>query len=214
MASAFGGQRSIQLSYGCKRGAVSRGCGDLPALCEGWGQWIFRPGAPIVLEDSAFENQRALASPVMDATPIRQDAGTLELSAAAALAGSGAPASAASPPASLAARWDALHDAAAILAQLAGTGAVSLSLPQQDGAPDFAGAMVAAGGWRQMLAEQGVDDLAAILEAGLVALLQVHARGADPAPAAQALWQEFLAARQALLVLLPPGSSGLKVSQA
>ena len=37
------------------------------------------------------------------------------------------------------------------------------------------------------------------------ALLGVHARGADPRPAAQALWREFVEARSAVLALLSPG---------
>jgi len=59
-------------------------------------------------------------------------------------------------------------------------------------------------GWRRNLALQGVEDLAAILDPGLAALLAVHDSGSDAAPAASALWQEFLAARDALLALAPP----------
>ena len=39
---------------------------------------------------------------------------------------------------------------------------------------------------------------------GLAALLAVHARGINPATAALALWQEFCAARAALLPAPPP----------
>jgi hypothetical protein len=60
------------------------------------------------------------------------------------------------------------------------------------------------GGWRRDLSEQGIDDLAAIMEPGLAALLAVHARGINPGPAALALWREFHAARTALLGLMPP----------
>jgi hypothetical protein len=45
------------------------------------------------------------------------------------------------------------------------------------------------------------------MEPGLAALLAVHARGVNPAAAALALWQEFHAARAALLALTPPPSS-------
>ncbi len=38
----------------------------------------------------------------------------------------------------------------------------------------------------------------------IAALLAVNARGADPRPAAQALWREFVAARAAIVSLLPP----------
>ncbi len=59
------------------------------------------------------------------------------------------------------------------------------------------------------MAEEGVEDVAAIMEPGLAALLAVHARGADAAPAALALWQEFLTARNALLTLQPScGAAG------
>ena len=143
----------------------------------------------------------------MDATPIRNDAGTVEISAATALAHPVLPPRATGPGASLSARWDALHEAAQMLARLAGTHAVNPDPAGRNGARGFAEAILAAGGWRQALAEQGIGDLAAIMEAGLVALLGVHARGVDPAPADEALWQEFLAARQALLALLPPTAS-------
>jgi hypothetical protein len=42
------------------------------------------------------------------------------------------------------------------------------------------------------------------MEPGLAALLAVSARGGNPAAAALALWQEFDAARAALLLLAPP----------
>ena len=50
---------------------------------------------------------------------------------------------------------------------------------------------------------RAIDDLAAVLEPGIGALLTVRERGQDPAPAAAALWDEFLLARQALLALAP-----------
>ncbi len=73
---------------------------------------------------------------------------------------------------------------------------------------NFPAVMRDAGGWRRNLVEQGIEDLTAIMEPGLSALLAVHARGASPAAAAQALWQEFTAARDALLGLAPPATSG------
>ena len=58
------------------------------------------------------------------------------------------------------------------------------------------------------LAEQGIADLAAIMEPGIAALLAVQARGVSPATAALALWQEFLSARNGLLTLVPsPGEA-------
>ena len=57
--------------------------------------------------------------------------------------------------------------------------------------------------WRRELAARGIDEMAAMMEPGLEALLGVNARGADPRAAALALWQEFEQARASLLTLLP-----------
>ncbi|MGE3691177.1 MAG: hypothetical protein AB7F98_07340 [Novosphingobium sp.] len=97
-------------------------------------------------------------------------------------------------------KWSGLHDAAAEVAALAGIA------PEPMDAETRAFPMIVrdAGGWRQQLAEQGVEDLGAIMEPGISALLAVHARGGDPSAAAMALWQEFQAARKALLALSPP----------
>jgi hypothetical protein len=97
-------------------------------------------------------------------------------------------------------KWSALHDAAEVVAALAGL----LPEPMTAEARNFPATMRDAGGWRREHAEQGIDDLAAIMEPGLAALLAVHARGADPRPAARTLHEEFLAAREALLTLAPP----------
>jgi len=97
-------------------------------------------------------------------------------------------------------RWAALHDAAGVVAQLAGMSPE----PMKPDLRNFPAVMRDAGGWRKDLAEQGIADLAAIMEPGLAALLAVQARGVNPATAALALWQEFLAARNALLALVPP----------
>lgn len=63
------------------------------------------------------------------------------------------------------------------------------------------------GGWRLDHTEKAISDLAAVMEPGIKALLSVNARGADPQPAAKALWQEFECARDAVLALLPPAES-------
>lgn len=97
-------------------------------------------------------------------------------------------------------KWSALHDAAGVVASLAGL-AAEVIRPEIRNFPAY---MRDAGGWRGEMAEQGVEDLAAIMEPGLSALLAVHARGADASAAALALWQEFYAARNALLELAPP----------
>lgn len=97
-------------------------------------------------------------------------------------------------------KWSALHDAAGAVALLAGV-EVEHMRPE---IRNFPAVMRDAGGWRRDLAEQGVEDLTAIMEPGLAALLAVHARGADASAAALALWQEFHMARNALLALVPP----------
>lgn len=96
-------------------------------------------------------------------------------------------------------RWSALHDAAAVVASLAHAGAIATPPETRD----FPAIMRDASGWRRELAEQGLDDLSAMMEPGLAALLAAHAQGGDTRPAAQALWREFTAARDALLTLAP-----------
>ena len=97
-------------------------------------------------------------------------------------------------------KWSALHDAAAVVGTLAGTAGAAMSTELRN----FPAAMQDAGGWRLGLTQQGIDDLAAIMEPGLAALLAAHARGAATSAPALALWGEFLAARAALLALTPP----------
>lgn len=101
-------------------------------------------------------------------------------------------------------KWSALHDAAGVVATLAGLGAE----PMRPEVRNFPAIMRDAGGWRRNLAEQGIADLSAVMEPGLGALLSVHARGANPSAAALALWQEFQAARAALLALAPAAGNG------
>ena len=55
----------------------------------------------------------------------------------------------------------------------------------------------------QELARCGLEDIAAVLQPGLVALRAISARGQEPTAPALALWREFHAARQALLSLCP-----------
>lgn len=96
-------------------------------------------------------------------------------------------------------KWTALHEAAGVVALLAG-------LPSEAPHPaarSFPVLIGNAGGWRLATAEQGIDDLAAIMEAGITALLAVHTRGANAAAPAMALWHEFREARDGLLKLLP-----------
>ena len=100
-------------------------------------------------------------------------------------------------------KWSALHDAATVVGTLAGVA----TEPMRPELRNFPAVMRDLGGWRREAAEQGIDDLSAIMEPGLVALLAVHARGTNPAVPALALWQEFQVSRAALLVLTPPPES-------
>ncbi len=100
-------------------------------------------------------------------------------------------------------KWSALHDAAGVAGMLAGIAAE----PMRPELRNFPAVMRDLGGWRREAAEQGIDDLSAIMEPGLAALLAVHARGTNPAVPALALWQEFHASRAALLALIPPAGN-------
>ena len=100
-------------------------------------------------------------------------------------------------------RWAALADAANVVALLAGV-EPERSTPELR---NFPALIRAAEPWRREQAENGVADLAAVMEPGIAALLAVNARGADPRPAAMALWREFIAARSAILALLPPSGA-------
>ena len=100
-------------------------------------------------------------------------------------------------------KWAALNDAGALVAQLAG---------QQPDKPSptsrsFPAVIRDAGGWRYEAACKGIEDLAAMMEPGLAALLAVNARGANAAAPANALWREYCAAKQALLALAPPAGA-------
>lgn len=96
-------------------------------------------------------------------------------------------------------KWLALHDAAAAVGAVAGL----RTEPMPAEVSGFPAAIQACAGWHRQQAEQGLDDLLAIMEPGLSALLTLHARGGNSHPAAMALWHEFHAARDALLALLP-----------
>lgn len=99
----------------------------------------------------------------------------------------------------IALKWAALHDAGTAVARLARLA----DAPMDRDPKGLPLALATACGSHRRLAGQGMDDLAAIMEAGLSALLAVQARGGDPVPGARALWEEFRAAREALLLLLP-----------
>ena len=100
-------------------------------------------------------------------------------------------------------KWAALQDAAKVIAALSG-------LEPEHATPqvrNFPALMREAEPWRRELADRGIEDMTAVLEPGIAALLGVNARGASPRPAALALWHEFVEARAALLALLPPSGA-------
>jgi hypothetical protein len=97
-------------------------------------------------------------------------------------------------------KWSALHDAARIVAVHAGLQMAPLT-PQLRNFPAIIRSLDSS---RSDLVAQGVEDLNVIMERGLSALLAVHARGVSTAFAAAALWQEFMAGRDALMAFLPP----------
>ena len=86
------------------------------------------------------------------------------------------------------AKWRALNDAATAVAAAAKLRCDAIN---------------ALGGWQRAQVEQGLDDLVAIMEPGVAALLALHQRGADCTAPAEALIGEFNRARGALLNLLP-----------
>ncbi|MEJ2409687.1 MAG: hypothetical protein P8Y58_03565 [Novosphingobium sp.] len=101
-------------------------------------------------------------------------------------------------------KWSALHNAASAVAAIAGAASPPISAEVRN----FPAVMRDAGGWRRVMAEQGIEDLSALMEPGLTALLSAMARGASPQGAALALWHEFIAARDAMLRLAPLAPNG------
>src|SRR5690606_28889407 len=108
-----------------------------------------------------------------------------------------------SAPDEIGAKWAALHEAGAVVCALAG------EEPEKSAAEirNFPAMIRDAGPGRRALAENGIDDLVALMEPGIAALLAVNARGIDATHAAGALWREFVAARAAVLALVPPGDA-------
>ena len=98
-------------------------------------------------------------------------------------------------------RWAALAEASNVVAMLAGIE------PERTSAQirNFPALIRDMEVWRREAAENGIADLAAVMEPGIAALLAVNASGADPRAAAKALWQEYITARNALIALLPAG---------
>lgn len=100
----------------------------------------------------------------------------------------------------LSARWDALHEAADAVAQLAQLGheypvGAIASLPAR---------AARAGGWRCDAVANGIDDLALVMQTGLRALIAAADHDRDTTAAALTLWREFHAARQAICAFVEP----------
>ncbi|MCJ2180697.1 hypothetical protein [Novosphingobium album (ex Hu et al. 2023)] len=100
-------------------------------------------------------------------------------------------------------KWSALHDAAQAVAAIAGADAGPLGAEVRN----FPAAVRDAGNGQRARAEQGIEDLSALMEAGLAALLSAMGHEYQPRGAAQALWREFVLARDALLQIVSAGSS-------
>ncbi len=95
-------------------------------------------------------------------------------------------------------QWEAVHEAAAAVAGLAqlesgSADAALLALPRR---------AAEMGGWHFEMAARGIEDLAAIMQPGLRALLALTAQGSDTTVAALTLWREFHSARAAILELV------------
>ena len=100
-------------------------------------------------------------------------------------------------------RWSALGEAGVVVAMLAGIEAE----PHSKLIRNFPGLLRDCNIWERDLAICWIDDLTAIMEVGLAALLAVNARGTDCRAAAFALWEEYITARAALLALSPPAGA-------
>jgi hypothetical protein len=102
------------------------------------------------------------------------------------------------PLGSLVLRWDEMHDQAARLAELAKVAQPVATLTEAQ----FVALLQAAPSRERQLVWQGVEDIGAMLQPGLVALGTLKRRGQDTAIPAAALWQEFVAARDGLIDIL------------
>jgi hypothetical protein len=81
-------------------------------------------------------------------------------------------------------KWGAVHDAGEAVARLAGAMPGSLS----EDVLGFPVLLLRAPQWRRECAKTAIDDLMAVMELGIAALLGTSARGGDPRPAALMLW--------------------------
>ena len=98
-------------------------------------------------------------------------------------------------------QWEAVHEAAAAVGNLAQLGRESLT-PEIEQLPHRAAEQ---GGWHYEMVAHGIEDLAAVMQPGLRALLSLTAQGQDTTAAALTLWREFHTARTAILDLIDAG---------
>jgi len=107
------------------------------------------------------------------------------------------PAMAASLAPSRTSRWADLHDRAAELATLAQLSPEPFTGPLAT----FPGRIGESAPWKRELADQGLEDIEAMMRPGLAALETLKNRGAAANAPALALWREFYTARGAILAL-------------
>ncbi|MEM7665291.1 MAG: hypothetical protein AAF250_05500 [Pseudomonadota bacterium] len=100
------------------------------------------------------------------------------------------------PLGSLVQRWQDLHEQAERLATLA---ALSPE-PFDDQLAAFPSLLESASQAQRKLAWEGLEDIHAMMQPGLVALQTITSRGKDAGAPALALWREFHAARDAVLM--------------
>ncbi|MEM7701310.1 MAG: hypothetical protein AAF251_05180 [Pseudomonadota bacterium] len=101
----------------------------------------------------------------------------------------------------LAARWHRLHEQAADLARMADLSPE----PFGDALAGFPERLAAVSILQRELAEQGLEDIEAMLRPGLTALATLRKREASALAPALALWREFYDARGAVLALADEG---------
>ena len=102
------------------------------------------------------------------------------------------------PVESMLARWDSIEREAAMLARVAGLG----DKRQSKSPANLAELLVCAADWQRELAWQAVEDIGAMLDAGMAALDVLAARGKDARIPALALWREVDAARRSVIAVL------------
>ena len=99
------------------------------------------------------------------------------------------------------AQWDAVQGALVAIAAFAGMNRADLQ-PKLDDV-----SILLQAGVKDTQISQNLEDLAAVMERGLAALLAAHSGGVDIGVPARALWNEYEKAHAALLALFPDYSA-------